>query len=348
MNRRIKSLTGAFVVLVAAAVSVSGVSAAEFGARAFGMGGAYTGAEGDVSSIVYNPSRLTDTSFEVGVGLGASDVTALASFRNLLTDPSKLTDEESIDLVALSGISVGPFGAAFAVDGELEVKTDCPAGDMCARGSMLTQILLGAGRDSIGLPFNLAGVKIGAALKRLDARRIDFNRSDNGLTYETVTDSWNGQGYSLNLGASVGPSEMVTLGFSATDILSTITWQGARTDAEYDTASGAELSSTTTDLGTSTEKLTPVYRAGVSIKPPLMGAMLMADVASDGTFRYGVEKNFFVNALSLRAGQIRSAEQTTTTAGIGFNIGPVRLDAAAGSSDGFESMTTMIEGSVRF
>lgn len=335
-------------LLLTLAMNTPGAYAAEFGARAYGMGGAYTGIADDMSSVLYNPSRLSDTSFEVGVGLGTNDMTAITSFYSLLTDPSGFEEDAHLNLATLSGISVGSVGAGFAVEGTLDVDSSCATADVCADGEYMSQLLLGMGRPAVDLPFQLAGAKIGATLKRLDGHRIDFTRTNSGVTYQTQTEDWHGQGYSLNLGTTFGASEMVTLGFTVSDLISSLTWSGSQTSAQYDTASGNELSSTTTDLGTESERLTPVYRAGVAIEPPVIGAIIAVDVASDGTFRYGVEKSLLANALSLRAGQIRGDGETTTTAGIGVNLGPARIDTAIGSSDGFATYTSMVEGSVRF
>jgi len=102
-----------------------------------------------------------------------------------------------------------------------------------------------------------------------------------------------------------------------------------------------------TPLPKRVEKLDPVYRAGVAIRPPILGMVLAADVASDGVVRVGVEKNLLFNLFSLRAGQIIDGDQRLTTAGLGINVGPVHFDAAVGLSEG-EITTALVEGSVRF
>ncbi len=342
-------IQGALVaLLLVSALMVPGAAAAEYGARAFGMGGAYTGIADDMSSILYNPSRLSDTSFEVGVGLGSNDMTGLTSFYSMLTDPSELSDNTHLQLATLSGISVGSLGLGIAVEGSLDVATNCDTADLCADGEYMSQILLGMGKPAVGLPLQLAGAKIGATLKRLDGHRIEFERTDAGATYQTQTEDWHGQGYSLNLGATVGASEMVTVGVSVSDLISTLNWQGTSTTEVYETVGGDRLSRDTTDLGTEAERLTPIYRAGVAIEPPVLDAIIAVDIASDGTLRYGVEKGLLANAISLRAGQIREQGQTTTTAGLGVNLGPARLDTAFGSCDGFKTVTSTVEGSVRF
>jgi len=80
----------------------------------------------------------------------------------------------------------------------------------------------------------------------------------------------------------------------------------------------------------------------------MLGATIAADVASDGSLRFGVEKSFLLNRLAVRTGHAVQDDVRTTTVGLGFNFGPVRVDLAAGSSDGFETVNTMLEGSVRF
>ena len=350
-KRTLQSVRRPFAVALAIAAALvfasPGAQAEELGARAFGMGGAHVAVGGDLATIVHNPARLADNAFEVGIGLGANDLAAITSFYSLLTDPSEFDEDARLRLHTLSGVAVNGFGIGLAAEGELDVDAGCATADLCAEGSYMTQILLGAGRQTAGLPLNLAGLRVGGTLKRLTIRHFSFSKTEHPGGYDTATEDWVGQGYSLDLGVALDATEVVALGLTVTDVLSTLSWNGQRTESQYDLGD-VLLASTETSLGSRHETLDPVYRAGVALRPPGLGLVAALDLASDGTVRYGVEKNLFANLISLRAGQVRTPEETTTTLGLGLNFGPARIDTAVGSADGFQTFTTVIEGSVRF
>ncbi len=328
---------------------VANVGAQELGGRAFGMGGAYVAISDDIASLVYNPAGLPNSSFEVGIGLGSSDLGAITQFQSLLGDPSSFSGEASIDIATLSGVSIGGFGVGFAAQGSLAVSEGCAGFDLCGEGDYMTQIILGYGRTNVAAPLKLFGLQAGFNVKRLDGRRIDFTKTHPaGGAYEIVTDNWTGQGYSLSLGAQLKASDIITLGFAANDVVSSLTWEGTRTSSTYLEANDELDHSSKTNLGQRSEQLDRVYRFGVAVKPPFLGVTLAADSGSDGSVRYGLEKDLLFGALKVRFGGIRSAGTATTTAGLGVHLGPVRLDVAAGSTDGFQTVSTMIEGSVRF
>lgn len=334
------------------ALASTGAHAEPFGARSYGMGGASTGVSDNLAGLIYNPALLSKTAFQVGLGLGASDFTEAADFFSNISDPSEFEESAHLRLVSLSGVSIAGIGAGFAVDGTLDVDATCDAG-LCAEGEYMSQILFSLGRNSASLPMNLMGLHLGGTVKRLDGRRISFTSSkplveESEAYFTTETEDWKGEGYSFSLSAALAASDMITIGFAAHDIVSSLSWTGTKTSATHDLVTNDKTEGPSVDLDKYTEKLTPVYRAGISFKPPIIGLVLAADASSDGVVRYGVEKNLLLNLISLRAGQIQAEDETTTTLGLGINLGPAHVDAAVGSTDGFETFTSMVEASVRF
>lgn len=339
----------AFLCLTALVAGLSTAGAHELGARAFGMGGAYVALSDDIAALVYNPAGLPNSSFEVGLGLGSNDLTAITQFQSLLSDPSSFSGDVTIDVATLSGVSIGSYGAGIAANGSLSVSDVCGGPDLCADGEYMTQLIFGYGRNTAGLPFHLAGLQAGFSVKRLDGRRIDFEKSaPAGGEYTMTTDDWRGQGLSLGLGAQLKASDIFTLGFAANDLFSSVTWKGTRTVSTYRDIDDVLENKTSTGLAETRDALPRVYRLGIAVEPPLLGLTLAADSGSDGSIRYGIEKDVLLGALSLRFGGIRASGKAITTGGIGVHLGPFRLDAAVGSADGFQTVTTMIEGSVRF
>ena len=323
-------------------------AATELGARPYAMGGAYAAVADDLGSLVYNPAGLPGTSFEVGLGLGSNELGAIAKFLSQFSDPSSMSDGQRLHVSTLSGVSIGSFGAGIAATGTIAASQSCGAA-LCAKGEYSTQIVFGYGRSTLGLPFHAAGLRIGFNVKRLDGRRVEYTKAHAiGGRYEVTLDEWKGQGYSAGIGLHLTASDVIAVGLLASDLISSQGWVGSRTTAVHDDVTGEVISSSEQSLGEVRERIEPVYRVGVAVKPPLLGLTLASDLGSDGSVRYGIEKELFLGTLYVRLGGIRSKEAATTTAGLGVTLGPFRLDTAVGSSDGFATVTTMIEGSVRF
>lgn len=326
-------------------------AAQEYGARAFGLAGAYTGAADDIASLIYNPAGLTEHSFEIALGVGSGSLTELAELKNIDAILAGEFDQDiSFDLVTLGGMSLGRFGAAVAAEGFVEAGSTCQGGaDRCGNADYMIQFLLGGGIHLGRLPLGLADFRAGMSIGRLNGWRITYNQTDaTPTTYIGETVDMHGKGYTLHLGATFKVGEMITVGLAAQNATSHVVWSGTRTTGEYQKSDGESVGpETVTDIGDTVEKLPAVYRAGVAIRPPALGATIAADLSSDGTVRLGVEKRL-LGALTLRAGYITGKDEPKATAGLGIAVGPVHLDAAVGYSSGFKAVETLVEGSVRF
>lgn len=345
-NRLIIALT----ILLTASLAAS-AQTTDYGTRAYGMGGAYTGVASDLSALIYNPAGLTMNTFEVSLSVGSNDLSAITALQGLFDDPTSLDEDASLNVAVLSGASLGRFGGGLAFDGSVNVSTSCPGGiEICASGESMMQIMAGMGYDVAALPGNLAGLQLGVSLKRLDGRRLEYEREPAvGTSYNATTRSWRGKGFSATLGGTVQLTPMLTLGVAAQDILSSISWEGTEEKGTYSVTDNKPIGSTiTSDLDPEKTKLDPTLRVGAAFRPPVLGLTIAADVATDGTMRYGVEKSFLFGLLAFRAGQIKLEETTTTTLGLGVNFGPIHFDAGLRTSDGFKSVGTMVEGSMRF
>lgn len=351
--QRFKGVVAALAILLAVSVAAN-AQASEFGARAYGMGGAYTGVASDMSALIYNPAGLTYNVFEASLGLGGSNLAGVSTLYAVLQDPASLIENEvppsTFNLSVLSGASFGSYAVGFAADGTLDISSSCKPGvELCADGELMTQIIGGAGFNVVSLPVNLAGLQVGVSLKRLDGVRFEFAQMEPaGGTFDAVTRRWDGEGFSATVGALMRITDMVTLGVAAQDVLSSVRWSGTQQTSTYSVADGELVSeSTEVKLPDEVTKLDPVLRIGASVRPPIVGLTLAADLATDGTLRYGVEKTFLFGLFAVRAGQILAQGDTTTTLGLGVNVGPIHFDAGFGASNN-KNFGLSVEGSVRF
>lgn len=349
MAGRSNRFTVALAILLVVSFAAS-AHATEYGTRAYSMGGAYTGVASDLSALIYNPAGLTSNTFEVVLGVGSNDLSAISKLQEVFANPSSLDEDASLNLAMLSGASFGNYGVGLAVDGSINVSTSCSGSAvLCAEGESMMQVVAGMGRNVAALPANLAGLQWGVSVKGLYGRRMEYEQeAPVGLQYDATTRNWKGQGFSATVGGTVQLTPLLTVGVAAQDILSSVTWQGTETTGTYDVADDKPISEGTVDLDPEKTKLAPSLRVGAAVRPPVIGLTLAADIASNGTLRYGVEKSFLFGLIALRAGQVKAEETTTTTVGLGVNFGPIHVDAGLGTSDGFKTIGTMIEGSMRF
>lgn len=346
LTRVLALATACFAALAAGPA----VSAAEYGARAYGMAGAYTAVADDIASLLYNPAGLSEHAFEVALGVGTASLQDFQEIESII--PEDFLDRElSLNLITLGGMSVGRFGAGVAAEAHADVHGKCGDHELpCGEAEYMVQALVGAGFNVVRLPLGAAELKVGGSVARLHARRATYDSelNEDNITFTGILEDSTGEGYAVHVGAKLKLTEIVTVGVAARNLAGSVTWTGTRTEETVDVATGERTGSPKeTPLPKRVEKLDPVYRAGVAIRPPILGMVLAADVASDGVVRVGVEKNLLFNLFSLRAGQIIDGDQRLTTAGLGINVGPVHFDAAVGLSEG-EITTALVEGSVRF
>lgn len=347
LTRVLALATACFAALAAGPA----VSAAEYGARAYGMAGAYTAVADDIASLLYNPAGLSEHAFEVALGVGTASLQDFQEIESII--PEDFLDRElSLNLITLGGMSVGRFGAGVAAEAHADVHGKCGDHELpCGEAEYMVQALVGAGFNVVRLPLGAAELKVGGSVARLHARRATYDselNEDNTTFFTGILEDSTGEGYAVHVGAKLKLTEIVTVGVAARNLAGSVTWTGTRTEETVDVVTGERTGSPKeTPLPKRVEKLDPVYRAGVAIRPPILGMVLAADVASDGVVRVGVEKNLLFNLFSLRAGQIIDGDQRLTTAGLGINVGPVHFDAAVGLSEG-EITTALVEGSVRF
>lgn len=333
-----------FTALSTLLLSTSQALGAEPGARAFGMGGAYTAVAEDITALYWNPAGLAETRFMLGAAVGGPSTEFAAALEKFQADPESWTGTSRLEVASLAGLGLGPFTLGAVLQGELDIDRPSPdSGE--ASGRYMGSGTIAWSTQLVGAPLGLGRLRVGVAARGLSGEQGSTqSTSGSGGSVTTVTERQQGKGYAFDGGLLLNATDMVVIGLSIRDVGGRIEWSGERVTRTTDSLGTTESRETIT----STETLTSKVRVGVAIRPPVLGAVLAADLESDGTLHFGLEKNLFLNAVSLRLGQIRPAgADAWTTAGVGLNFGPLHASVAARSKD-MKNYDVMVDATMRF
>lgn len=362
MRKKTQFLALGLALGLIAAASLA--QAAELGTRAFGMGGAYTAVADDLSALYWNPAGLADSNFDLYGSLAAGpSLDVLQDFQKVLGDPESfaLGEDQSLklDIATITGLkalsyAIGAYGRG---DASLQKTTKNVSGvdqvDAVFNGKLTSALALGGAR-SLSIP--MGQVSVGFALKRLQGSDSSYSRTyraDLGLgtvVYDQKETSLTGYGTGFDLGVKANVTPWITVGAALHDVGTAVDWNGIETKVTKRADNDQEVAGTKTESDLARRDAAAAQlRLGAAFRPPVIGGVIAADVATDGSLYFGVEKGFLLNLVSVRVGQARPAGQDPmTTAGLGLGLGPARVNAAFGSTDGFKTYSTSLEAGVRF
>ncbi|HEX6970915.1 MAG TPA: hypothetical protein VF234_01700 [Limnochordia bacterium] len=368
--------------LLAAAILLAGVAGAALspaaaastgpvaiGARALGMGGAYTAVAEGLEGLYWNPAGLAGGRFDLyGTLAGGPNLDLVTQLQKATADPEQFAQDFALSegdqsstlevgtLVGLKALSYaiggyGQFAGELTKTGSLSVsgKTDVT---LTARWIATTAA---AGAWSVRAPLGLGSASVGVAVKRLEVSDVLFSQQYKAGAPPTVDERQRdlaGNGVGIDLGVRASLTPWVTVGAVVRNAGGVrVEWSGTDSTVTKDATSGAELSETTHSLP-DPELLPAEFRVGAALRPPVLGAVIAADVTGDGSLYVGVEKRFLFDLVALRLGRAMPKDgPASTTFGMGFGLGPVRFNAGLATTptdDGGSHTYTALELGVRF
>lgn len=308
--KNLKSLLLALILLVVMAPLCT-ASAPGLGARAMGMGGAYTAVADDGTAAYWNPAGISQVKMGLALSGGLKgSLKQIDAFKE--HDPAAL--DGALAIKAGAGLTLGNFGLNAFTDRRAEIEPGTIPKEM--RIDQTDQVA-----------FTIAS-------ELTDLFAFGLNAKYVMVSTESFTDSGriaqaDGKGVAVDLGGMFKVGKLVRLGVVLKDYgLAKIKLDGA--DYEWPTK---------LVLGGAVR--IPMFGTLVAadLETPLQGDQ-------DPAFHLGVEQPL-LGILALRVGGYQETDGINFTAGCGLKLGPVALDVAA-NLDAAEATAIYVTAQLKF
>ncbi len=348
------------------------------GARAIGMGGAYTAVADDVYAPYWNPAGIVQTP-HVGFTFGGGfqgDLEKLSDVQSALSDnemPARQDMNQSYLLNGYLGFTTRYF--ALSGYGDLQLNTIMDDTQNVGVGTNMTGEGYGVatiafiveGTLAIGINFKSVAAAYGEAVlptfpdlsscttpEEAYEKVYDYNNNTPAsVSYNT------GTGTAYDIGALLRLTEEVTIGFTARNLFAqidseegnstsyTLDYNGSTTDPQLTLVEGTETPYT------HSIEIPKTYTLGISYRP-FETTLLAADVenitntSNDQTrFHFGLEQTALWDVLALRLGCFTNkGEAMSYTAGLGFQLWVLGINAAYIKN--YDGQTYLLTGDLYF
>lgn len=327
-------------VIVLSAFTPVLASTHKYGAKAYGMGGAFTAVADDSSAIYWNPAGLAQsgifgTDFSIGADPDdefieeAQDVIDAGDNQYQQLKALNELDNTEMSTDIMGTIKAKRFGLGVLANNEFTYdSTD----KYLLENQMVGQGILSMGHTFAEPPLNFGYFAMGLNVKGLWSQYDRVEAEKTGNTGDTIESKANAQGYGLDVGFLAKATDMVNLGLNIKNVTSTLDW-------EWD-------EEPTNDVKLPDDSLPRTVTVGAALNLPL-STTIAADIESiedgDEIYHLGVEKGLLFNGLSLRAGMYKPTDgDRVITGGLGVNLTAFHLNLAA-NDDGYYSLAANLD-----
>lgn len=345
----------AIILLLTFSINVFGSSPVGFGARAAGMGGAFTAVADDGTAAYWNPAGINQLGFFTltpGAGVyGAYNSSFnFDSLKNSTIFPPPIPTG-NLGVPAFAGITTKYFGAnvfgdfsASSTDNSsfTKINADGNAYGMITSAACFGKLIVGANYKYVqgGMAqYDMKDINLDPAYLQAHPSDVLQLLDPNNNTSIIAT----GEGYAVDIGLLYKLTDNLKLGFTGRNLISSVSWTGNSSTYVIDQNELLLNHKVVFDQQqtpySAVTSLDRTYDAGVSYQPYKTG-LLAGDVeviSSDDDpdlnqtrLHVGFEQKLLWQTVALRLGAFTDKFQVGLgiTAGLGLKLGPVVVDLA--------------------
>lgn len=325
MQRTVQTILLSTILTFAMAGTVMAESRG-FGARALGMGGAFTAVADDGTAAYWNPAGLAQVnaiSITPSLGLRGDWQEALNAYSKAQNNERPNFDEMQAAFDGMVGVNLRGIGLNATLYSQLDAEKN--ASSMISDGSGSAVASLTLAQEFT--PFFALGTNIKLLREeRFRFRTDDLVANDTDLNYREEADA---NGMAVDIGGQFKIGTMVRAGAVIRNLGPNLDFKGSHINYVNQEEEAIGFS----------EKLPTSIAAGVAVSPPMTGFLIAGDMehftgTGENRLHIGAEQSI-LGAVKLRAGVIKSDIQDGLeySLGTGFQVGPASIDLSTQGND---------------